>query len=146
MKEQNRIVVDSLRPHFVFNVMNIIRYWIKKDSTKASGMLYDLSVYMRGKIEQVTTNEEIPIEEELNYVGAYLRLEQELISNLSFSNCKGTGKNRTRVRPGTILRPAERLIRDEVRSTKEPRTICFRSTKKDILEIGVKEKDLWIQL
>ena len=146
MKEQNRILVDSLRPHFVFNVMNMIRYWVKKDSEKASRMIYDLSVYMRAKMEQVTTSEEIPVEEELNYVGAYLRLEQELVSNLSFQGGSCTGRTKTSVLPGTFLMPVEKLIAEEVRSAKEPCTVCFRSAKKDILEIGVKEKDIWIQL
>lgn len=146
MKEQNRILMDSLRPHFVFNVMNMIRYWVKKDSEKASRMIYDLSVYMRGKVEQVTAEEEIPVEEELNYVGAYLRLEQELVSNLSFQGGSGTGRAKTSVLPGAFLEPVEKLLAEEVRSTKDSCTVCFRSAKKDILEIGVKEKDIWIQL
>lgn len=147
MKRENRAVIESLRPHFVFNVMNVLRYMIKKDAAKASEMVYDLSLYMRCKLDTAEEAGVTTFKKEWNAVSAYLRLEQVALPNLKFfmevDNIEYT------LMGGSLLEAAEQLVKEQVRITKEPRTLCFtgyHDGNRDYIKVIVEETDVWIQL
>ena len=137
----NRQLIESLRPHFVFNMMNILRYIIKKDANKACDMVYDLSIYMRCKLSGLEPEENISFEEEWNNVQAYLRLEQTSLPYLEFSaDVKGDDHL---IRRGALLEIVEKLVKEQVRVTREKRTLYItdeeglQTIKAMIKEIGV---------
>jgi LytS/YehU family sensor histidine kinase len=66
----------KLRPHYLFNELGIIRYMIKKDPGMAYDMIYDFSKYLRGNVGALAEDGLVQWSEELEYIKAYLRLEQ----------------------------------------------------------------------
>lgn len=147
-KETNRMVIESLRPHFVFNVMNIIRYMMKKDINKAGEMIYDLSLYMRCKIGICEETEvSTTIKDEWRYVQAYLRLEQVALTNLNYvMNVEYVDYE---IKRGAFLESIERLVKEQVRVTRKPRTIYIENCDcngQQTIKVVVKETNVWIQL
>lgn len=71
-----RECVEQLRPHFIFNSMNVIRYLIQTDPGLAYKEMYELSQFMRGLLEKVYPSGLIPLKEELKYVRSYMELEK----------------------------------------------------------------------
>ncbi len=146
-REDNRELIEALRPHFVFNIMNVLRYIIKKDAVKASDMVYDLSLYMRCKIGSIEDASETTYEEELVYVLAYIRLEQVAMPNLKFVTDVTDGTYE--IERGALLEAVEKLVKEQVRVTKEPRTIHIIDCDvngQQVIKLTVKENDVCIQL
>jgi LytS/YehU family sensor histidine kinase len=74
--ELRQRMIHLFRPHFVFNMLAVMRYMIKKNPEKAYNMVYDFSKYLRGNVESLTEEELIPVDQELEHVKAYLNMEQ----------------------------------------------------------------------
>ncbi len=141
----NRLLIESLRPHFVFNMMNILRYIIKKDANKACDMVYDLSIYMRCKLGSLEPAEYISFEEEWSVVQAYLRLEQISMPYLQFS--EEVKNNSHVVKKGELLEIVEKLIKEQVRVTREKRTIYITDEEgRQSIKAMIKENGVCIQL
>lgn len=147
IKDTNRAIIESLRPHFVFNVMNILRYIIKKDPAKASEMVYDLSLYMRCKIGALEEEGLTTLLEEWNFVQAYLKLEQVALPNLGY--VMDADDSQCEINRGTFLENVEKLVKEQVRVTREPRTIHITNCDdngQQTIKIMVKETGVCIQL
>lgn len=68
-----RALRAQINPHFLFNALNTIRYFVRTDPDTARRLLLDLSeVFQRA----LRSGESIPLEDELSYVEAYLSLEK----------------------------------------------------------------------
>lgn len=71
---------EQFNPHFVFNVMETVRYQIGEDPQAASEMLQSFAMLMRYSIN--TGNTEIQLESDVEYVNDYL-----LIQKVRYNNC-----------------------------------------------------------
>jgi LytS/YehU family sensor histidine kinase len=68
-----RALRAQINPHFLFNALNTIRYFVRTDADAARRLLLDLSeVFQRA----LRSGEFIPLRDELSYVEAYLALEK----------------------------------------------------------------------
>ncbi len=68
-----RALRAQINPHFLFNALNTIRYFVRTDAGAARGLLLDLSeVFQRA----LRSGEFIPLRDELSYVESYLALEK----------------------------------------------------------------------
>ncbi len=68
-----RTLRAQINPHFLFNALNTIRYFVRTDPETARRLLLDLSeVFQRA----LRSGEMVPLRDELSYVQAYLALEQ----------------------------------------------------------------------
>jgi LytS/YehU family sensor histidine kinase len=65
----------QLHPHFLFNTLNGIATLMSRDQPRAREMLLRLGDLLRIALSR-STDEEIPLREELGFVRAYLDLEQ----------------------------------------------------------------------
>lgn len=131
-------VMEELRPHFLFNEMNIIRYMIGKNPKVADRMVYDLSKFLRYKFEVIALEGAIPAKEEWKAVEAYLRLEQVSYPNLEYeANWEVTPS----ICRGALLNTVELLIKEQIRETKETRTVFIEGHNKGIV-ITVRETDM----
>lgn len=65
----------QVNPHFLFNAINSVYFLIKKDPDKASETLIKLSDLLRFQLYDCS-DETIPIEKELEYIGNYIALEK----------------------------------------------------------------------
>ncbi len=68
-----RALRAQINPHFLFNALNTIRYFVRTDPEAARRLLLSLSeVFQRA----LRSGEFVPLQDELSYVEAYLALEQ----------------------------------------------------------------------
>lgn len=116
--------LEEMRFHFVFNALNAIRYMIRKNPDKAYSMVYDLSVFLRGNIDNCLSEQNVRLAEELKHVKAYIALEQVQNSGMELEwQC---GAMEGYVEQGSIYRAAEQLVKQYIRQTKEKRTIIVQ--------------------
>lgn len=68
-----RALRAQIKPHFLFNALNTIRYFVRTDPDTARQLLLNLSeVFQRA----IRSGESVPLRDELSYVDAYLSLEK----------------------------------------------------------------------
>lgn len=74
---EQRALLAMMNPHFIFNVMNSIQYYINtKDTSSANKVLTGFAKLIRKNLE-ICTKSFISIEEELEYLTLYLALEKK---------------------------------------------------------------------
>ncbi|HBW13588.1 MAG TPA: hypothetical protein DEF30_07215 [Proteiniclasticum sp.] len=66
----------QIKPHFLFNTLNVISSQILVDPEKAHDLVSTLGEYLHAKFDFENTHKWIHLEEELTMVGSYLELEQ----------------------------------------------------------------------
>ncbi len=75
-----RHLEEQFNPHFVFNVMETVRYQIGEDPETASEMLLSFANLMRYSIEHADAK--VPLETDVEYVNDYL-----LLQKIRYNNC-----------------------------------------------------------
>lgn len=65
----------QMNPHFLFNTLNSIAALVYSNPRAADEMLGDLSELLRRSLDSMEN--EVPLAKELEFVGAYLRIEQK---------------------------------------------------------------------
>ena len=71
---------SQFNPHFVYNVMETIRYQMDQDANAASQMLLSFAALMRYSINYGSTK--VPLETDVEYINDYL-----LLQKVRFNNC-----------------------------------------------------------
>src|SRR5690606_31772038 len=66
----------QIKPHFLFNTLNVISSQILSDPEKAHDLVSTLGEYLHAKFDFENTQKWIRLEEELSMVGSYVELEQ----------------------------------------------------------------------
>ena len=69
-------VEKQVRPHFIFNVLNIIYYLCASDPAKAQRAVETFSDYLRDNLKAMNAETPVPFNQELEYVKHYLSLEK----------------------------------------------------------------------
>lgn len=67
----------QINPHFLFNTLNVIAALCRINPQKAYQMIIDLSEYMHYCYTTKKANVLVPIDEEIKFIDAYVRIEQE---------------------------------------------------------------------
>lgn len=75
-ENKTRLLMNQIRPHFLYNALGAIRMTIKTDPEKAYDLTYDLTKFMRANIDAYTASELIPFSSELELIKAYVRIEK----------------------------------------------------------------------
>ncbi len=75
MASQLQALQQQLHPHFLFNTLHAISTLIHRDPDKADAMIERLSDLLRITLRKVGV-QEVELAEELEYLGAYLDIEQ----------------------------------------------------------------------
>lgn len=75
-KAEVRSLQAQIKPHFLFNVITTITYWLQKDTTKAHSLLLDLSDYMRNRYSLNNSDDMVEFQDEMYHMRAYLNLEK----------------------------------------------------------------------
>ncbi len=66
----------QIKPHFLFNAMNTIISFCYTDGEKAAELLTSLGEFLRGSFDFKNRETLVPIEQELDFVRAFTRIEQ----------------------------------------------------------------------
>lgn len=75
-KKELEFLQAEIKPHFIFNVINTIMYFTKKDTDKAYNLLLDFADYLRNHFNFKNTSTLIDLKEELLHLKSYLNLEK----------------------------------------------------------------------
>ena len=71
-----KLMAEQMRPHFVFNSLTSISSLCYTDPDAAAQAVADLSGYLRGNINALSSDEPIPFDVELSHIQQYVSLEQ----------------------------------------------------------------------
>lgn len=71
----------QIKPHFIYNALNVIVSLCDTDPNKASDLLIDFSSYLRKSFDFSNTKNFVPIESEIEYIKSYLAIEQVRFEN-----------------------------------------------------------------
>lgn len=71
-----QIMLSQIRPHFLFNSLEVIRRLYRKDPEKADTALLKFERYLRVNMDSLTQEGLIPFRTELEHTRTYLELEQ----------------------------------------------------------------------
>ena len=77
-----KLMQSAMKPHFIFNMLGIIRSLIWEDRDKATRSINDFSVYLRSNIDAIESDEAIYFNDELKHIKAFVALEKTDESNL----------------------------------------------------------------
>ena len=66
----------QIKPHFLYNVLNIIAALCRMDAEKARELILDLSSYLQHTFDFGNLAKYIPFETELDFIEAYVRIEK----------------------------------------------------------------------
>ncbi|MDP4178191.1 MAG: histidine kinase [Bacillota bacterium] len=75
-RKELEVLQAEIKPHFIFNVINTIMYFTKKDTDKAYNLLLDLADYLRNHFSFKNTSTLIDLKEEISHLKSYLNLEK----------------------------------------------------------------------
>lgn len=72
-EHQTSLRPEPLNPHFLFNALNTVRYFVRTDSARARDLILDLSTVLQNLLRTEAANN---LTDEIEAGRAYLRLEQ----------------------------------------------------------------------
>lgn len=98
---------DQLNPHFLFNSLNTIRYFVRTDASRARTLLLDLSEYLKSIVD---TGDKATLGEELDRVSAYLNLEQARLGERMQINFECTEVPSASPFPTRVIQPLLALV------------------------------------
>lgn len=71
-----QLIRSQLNPHFLFNVLNNIDHFVRKDPVKASESIIKLSSLLRYLLYE-TAQPTVPLEQEVNFLEEYIALQRQ---------------------------------------------------------------------
>ena len=104
MKAQLQVLRMQMQPHFLFNTLNSISALIESDPVAAEEMIADLSLMLRTSLKEGGKHE-VPLREEFEIVGAYLRIQQKRLGPRLNTDIQIEPEAMNALVPGMILQP-----------------------------------------
>jgi two-component system sensor histidine kinase ChiS len=140
LSSEMRFLQAQIKPHFLYNAINTIMGFCRKDPNKARELLDELSRYLRGKFRFNEMDRFVLLEEELELVKAYLHIEKARFGdrlNVVYNIEAGTNYQI----PPLILQPlVENAVRHGIYPQKEGGTIeILAEDLKEMLIIQIKD-------
>jgi two-component system, LytTR family, sensor kinase len=121
----------QINPHFLFNTLNSIAALVYVNPRAADEMLGDLSGLLRRSLDSME-EQEIPLAQELQFIGAYLSIEQKRFGERLQLNQSVPGELMQALVPALILQPlVENAIRHGIEQQRGPGLISIEAKQED---------------
>jgi two-component system LytT family sensor kinase len=129
-----------LHPHFLFNALNTVSSLVRTGDSKAAvRAVARLGDLLRTLL--LDDGQEIPIAQELDFVGRYLELEQARFGERLASSIEADPDAMSAVVPRLVLQPlVENALRHGIEPSAEPGRVEVRAARRgDMLELEVRD-------
>jgi two-component sensor histidine kinase len=121
----------QINPHFLFNTLNSIAALVYVNPRAADEMLGDLSELMRRSLDTME-EQEIPLAQELEFIGAYLSIEQKRFGERLRLEQSVPDELMKALVPALILQPlVENAIRHGIEPRRGPGFISIEAKQED---------------
>lgn len=121
----------QINPHFLFNTLNSIATLVYIDPRAADEMLGDLSELLRRSLNSME-EQEIPLAQELEFIGAYLSIEQKRFGERLRLEQSVPAELMKALVPALILQPlVENAIRHGIEPRRGPGLISIEARQED---------------
>jgi sensor histidine kinase YesM len=121
----------QINPHFLFNTLNSIAALVYVNPRAADEMLGDLSELLRRSLDSME-EQEIPLAQELEFIGAYLNIEQKRFGERLRLEQRVPDELMKALVPALILQPlVENAIRHGIEPRRGPGLISIEATRED---------------
>lgn len=126
ISNESAFLQAQIKPHFLYNALNVIAVLCRVDSEKARDLVLDLSSYMRHSFDFKNLTKYVTFEEELEFVRAYIRIEQARFKDRLNVLYEIDDTEGLRL-PPLLLQPlVENAIRHGIRKSETGRTVILR--------------------
>jgi sensor histidine kinase YesM len=126
ISNESAFLQAQIKPHFLYNALNVIATLCRLDAEKARELLLDLSNYMRHSFDFKNLEKYIAFEEELEFIQAYVRIEQARFKDKLKVEYELEDTEELRL-PPLILQPlVENAIRHGIRKSDGGGTVALR--------------------
>lgn len=120
----------QINPHFLFNTLNSIAALVYSNPRAADEMLGDLSGLLRRALD--STENEIPLAQELEFIGAYLSIEQKRFGDRLQVEQRIPEELMKAMVPALLLQPlVENAVRHGIEPQREPGVITIEARRED---------------
>jgi len=121
----------QINPHFLFNTLNSIAALVYVNPRAADEMLGDLSELLRRSLDSME-EQEIPLAQELEFIGAYLSIEQQRFGERLRLEQNVPDELMKALVPALILQPlVENAIRHGIEAQRGPGLISIEAKQED---------------
>lgn len=121
----------QLNPHFLFNTLNSIAALVYVNPRGADEMLGDLSHLLRRALDSME-EQEIPLAQELQFIGAYLSIEQKRFGERLRVEQNIPRELMNALVPALLLQPlVENAIRHGIEPQRDPGLISIQATREN---------------
>jgi hypothetical protein len=137
MRSQLNSLKSQLDPHFLFNNLNILSALIDSDTQRSKMFVDKFAEVYRALLQSKTSDDLIPLSEELEFIDAYMYLiRTRFDNNIQFTtNLKPEHKTRM-VPPLTLQMLVENAIKHNVIKEGAPLAIHFLQLEDDYLMVS----------
>ena len=116
----------QIKPHFLFNALNIIVVLCRIDAEKARLLLLDLSRYLHHSFDFGNLKKYVSFEEELDFIQAYIRIEQARFPDKLKVEYQLDDIDDLQIPPLMLQPLVENAIRHGIRKSDHGETIILR--------------------
>jgi two-component system LytT family sensor kinase len=121
----------QINPHFLFNTLNSIAALVYVNPRAADEMLGDLSQLLRRSLDSIE-DQEIPLSQELEFIGAYLSIEQKRFGERLRLEQSVPDELMKALVPALILQPlVENAIRHGIEPQRNPGLISIEAKQQN---------------
>lgn len=126
ISNESAFLQAQIKPHFIYNALNVIATLCRIDAEKARQLILDLSSYLHHSFDFSNRTKYITFDEELEFIQAYIRIEQARFKDKLKVEYEVEDTEELRV-PPLILQPlVENAIRHGIRESDEGGTVVLR--------------------
>lgn len=126
LSNESAFLQAQIKPHFLYNALNVIAALCRMDAGKARELILDLSSYLHHSFDFRNLTKYITFDEELEFIQAYVRIEQARFKDKLKVEYELEDTEELRL-PPLILQPlVENAIRHGIRKSDGGGTVTLR--------------------